>query len=254
VAVIVLGVRQCSATGSSKTPFQGTMPPATTGLPEDWHIWPNEPSSSEGSDGGFIWPTLVTTIDRVLKSLTIDGNEEFVGPAEAWKDEGFTVYVKVNAHVDPHKWGLLIEREGHKVVATLSVADHIAATVLPSEYFDVVPINPLEQQISDKDKELIWIWEIIPKTETDEQGKPLLVNVDATITINDRDEKHTMRQYKKVVIVHKRPDTSGGWLVEIFSEWRDFIRRIFHQQDEPSHPPEIATYGFCREKCVRIQS
>ena len=243
VAIIALGVRLCSANGSSETPFQGTMSPATTGIPEDWHIWPHEPSPSEGSDSGFIWPTLVTRIDRALNSLKID-SKDFVGPGEAWKDERFTVYFKASAHLEPHKWGLLIEKEGHKVVATLSIADHIGATLLPSEYFGVVLVNSYEQQVSDKDKELIWVWDVTPKTETDDQGKPLLLNIDATIIINDRDEKHTVRQYSKVVIVHKRPDASDGWLEWTISKWRDFIRKIFHQQDEPSRLRGIATYGF----------
>jgi hypothetical protein len=211
-----------------EAPSEPPVSSATTGLPEDWHIWAHEPNPSEGSRCGFVWPTLINTEAPALNDLKLD-LKSFEGLDRARVDEPFIVYAKIRAHLEKHEWALLMtDASGHKVAARLNIVNRIAATLVPSSSFDVLPAGPQEQEISDN--ELTWTWQVIPKTVTaNKDDEVLTLNFDAMITINDIEARHPKHQFtKRVSVGPKRPDTFGEWLEKAFSELSDLIRKSLH--------------------------
>ena len=225
---IVLGVVLYKVIQWWETPSEPPTSSATIGLPEDWHIWAHEPNPSEVSHCGFIWPTLINNEKPALNDLKLD-LKSFEGLDHVRVDEPFSVYAKIRAHLEKHEWGLVMtDASGYKVVAKLGIVDRIAATLVPSSSFDVLPTGPQEQEISDK--ELTWTWQVIPKAViANNDDEVLTLNFDAIITINDIEAKRPKHQFtKRVRVGPKRPDTFGEWLEEGVSELGDFIRKSLH--------------------------
>jgi formylglycine-generating enzyme required for sulfatase activity len=154
-------------------------------------------------------PKTFTTVDQALESLPL-ARVAFNAPDQARISESFVIEAKISTHLRKEEMILLIEEPGKKEAATLKVSDRMAATLMGGASFDVTPSGPQEQWLSDREL-TTWTWEVTPKIAGYDQI--LILNFDAIVSINNKDDRRSVNTFKKHIHVDVSwPETVGEWL------------------------------------------
>jgi hypothetical protein len=155
-----------------------------------------------------------TAVDRALAHLK-SANVAFNAPDHARVGKAFIVEAKISTYLGKLATKALIDEPGNVDVSAIKVSDRVTATLVGGSSFDVSPVGPQEQWVSDAEP-TGWAWHVTPKVVGD--GQVLFLNIDAIFSIDNKDDKRTINTFKKHINV------DVGW-PETVGEWLDLIKK-----------------------------
>ena len=171
----------------------GTVPRETTGAPPA--VAPN-------------------SIDAELAKL-MTGNVAFNTPEQTHVGEELSVQATMSTTLKAEELTPLVTEPGKVETAPLKVSKRMIATLAGGSAFDVSPSGPVTQWVSESEP-TTWTWIVTPKTVGEQF---LILTFDAIITIDGKDDKRSLRTFKKRINVEVGwPHTLGEW-IDLLKKW-----------------------------------
>jgi hypothetical protein len=137
------------------------------------------------------------------------GNVAFNTPEQTHVGEELSVQATLSTTLKAEELTPLVTEPGKVETAPLKVSKRMIATLAGGSAFDVSPSGPVTQWVSESEP-TTWTWIVTPKNVGEQF---LILTFDAIITIDGKDDKRSLRTFKKRINVEVGwPHTLGEWI------------------------------------------
>jgi hypothetical protein len=155
----------------------------------------------------------LNSIDAELAKL-MTGNVAFNTPERTRVGEELSVQATLSTTLKAEELTLLVTEPGKVEAAPLKVSRRMIATLAGGSAFDISPGGPVTQWVSESEP-TTWTWIVTPKTVGEQF---LILTFDAIITMDGKDDKRSLRTFKKLI------DVEVGWPNSL-GEWMDLLKK-----------------------------
>ena len=155
----------------------------------------------------------MNSVDAELAKL-MTGNVAFNTPERTHVGEELSVQAILSTTLKAEDLTLLVTEPGKVETAPLKVSRRMIATLAGGSAFDISPSGPVTQWVSESEP-TTWTWIVTPRNVGEQF---LILTFDAIITMDGKDDKRSLRTFKK------RIDVEVGWPHSL-GEWMEFLKK-----------------------------